>query len=183
MTQKTPADVSKLGSIVKSGVRAVRMRSSGASMQQLPNGTYLIRPDEALRPYPKVLTDRLRHWANATSQRICIAKRGPHDQWRCLTYEQVWKSVRSIAQGLLDRGLSAERPVAILSENDLEHFLLTYAGQHVGIPVAPISPPYSLVSKDFGKLRHTLETITPGMIFVADGMRYAPAIEAVVGEH
>jgi feruloyl-CoA synthase len=159
------------------------MRSSGASMQHLSNGTYLIRPDEALRPYPKVLTDGVRHWANTTPQRICIAKRGPDDQWRCLTYEQVWKSIRSIAQGLLDRGLSVERPVAILSENDLEHFLLTYAGQHVGIPVAPISPPYSLVSKDFGKLRQTLETITPGMIFVADGMRYAPAIEAVVGEH
>jgi len=165
------------------GVRKVRMRTSGASMRPLPGGSFLIRPEEALRPYPKVLTDRLQRWAEATPERICIAKRGADDQWRSLTYEQVWNSVRSIGQALLDRGLSIERPVAILSENDLEHFLLTLAGQHVGVPTAPISPPYSLVSRDFGKLRHTLKTLTPGMIFVSDGRRYAPAIESVAGEH
>ena len=167
----------------KSGVRVVRMRTSGASLAPLPGGGFLIRPDETLRPYPKVLTERLGHWAQRTPQKICIAKRGGDDRWRSLTYEQVWESMRSIGQALLDRGLSVERPVAILSENDLEHFLLTMAGQHVGIPTAPISPPYSLVSKDFGKLRHTLETITPGLVFVSDGERYAPAIETVVDEH
>jgi len=165
------------------GVRAVRMRTSGASMRPLAGGGFLICSDEALRPYPNVLTDRLVHWAAAASERICIAKRGTDDQWRSLTYEQVWSSVRSIGQALLDRGLSVERPVAILSENDLEHFLLTLAGQHVGIPTASISPPYSLVSKDFGKLRHTLAILTPGLIFVSDGTRYAPAIETVVDEH
>ena len=158
MTQRTHIDAS---SSPTSGVRAVRMRTSGATMRRLPSGEHLITPDETLRPYPKVLTDRLQHWAKTAPQRICIAKRGADDLWRCLTYEQVWNSIRSIGQALLDRGLSVERPVAILSENDLEHFLLTYAGQHVGVPVAPISPPYSLVSKDFGKLRHALKTITP----------------------
>jgi feruloyl-CoA synthase len=156
------------------------MRTSGATMQRLAGGTILIKPDEALRPYPKVLTDRLAHWAKLFPERICIAKRGADDRWRKLTYAQVYDSVRSIGQALLDRGLSAERPVAILSENDLEHFLLALAGQHTGIPTAPISPPYSLVSKDFGKLGHTLNILTPGMVFVSDGMRYAPAIESVV---
>ncbi|HUJ81224.1 MAG TPA: AMP-binding protein, partial [Candidatus Acidoferrales bacterium] len=159
------------------------MRTSGASMRPLPAGGYLIKPDEALQAYPKVLTDRLMHWAQVSPNKVCIAKRGADDQWRTLTYAQVWDSVRSIGQALLDRGLSVERPVAILSENDLEHFLLTLAGQHVGIPTAPISPPYSLVSKDFGKLRHTLKIVTPGLVFVADGTRYAPAIETVVEEH
>ena len=165
------------------GVRKVRMRTSGASMQPLPGGGFLIKPDEALRPCPKVLTDRIEHWAEACPQKICIAKRGPDDEWRSLTYGQVWESVRGIGQALLDRGLSAEQPVAILSENDLEHFLLTLAGQHVGVPTAPISPPYSLVSKDFGKLRHTLKTITPGLVFVSDGTRYAQAIETAVDAH
>ena len=166
-----------------SGVRKVRMRTSGASMRALPEGVLLITPDEALRSYPKVLTDRLMHWAEVSPQKVCIAKRGADDQWRCLTYSQVWESVRSIGQALLDRGLSVERPVALLSENDLEHFLLTLAGQHVGIPAAPISPPYSLVSRDFGKLRHTLKMITPGLVFISDGTRYASAIETTVGEH
>jgi len=180
MTQKSHIET---GFSSNTGVRKVRMRTSGASIEPLPGGGFLIRPEEALRPYPKVLTDRLIAWANAAPERICIAKRGADDQWRSLTYEQVWNSVRSIAQALLDRGLSVERPVAILSENDLEHFLLTLAGEHVGVPTAPISPPYSLVSRDFGKLRHTLKTLTPGMIFVSDGTRYASAIESAADEH
>jgi len=180
MTQKSHIET---GFSSNTGVRKVRMRTSGASIEPLPGGGFLIRPEEALRPYPKVLTDRLIAWANAAPERICIAKRGADDQWRSLTYEQVWNSVRSIAQALLDRGLSVERPVAILSENDLEHFLLTLAGEHVGVPTAPISPPYSLVSRDFGKLRHTLKTLTPGVIFVSDGTRYASAIESAADEH
>jgi feruloyl-CoA synthase len=165
------------------GVRQVRMRTSGASITPLPGGAMLVKPDEALRPYPKVLTDRLDHWAKVAPQRVCIAKRGPDGEWRELTYLQVARSVQSIGQALLDRGLSVERPVAILSENDLEHFLLMLAGQHVGIPTASLSPAYSLVSKDFGKLRHTLKILTPGLVFASDGVRYAPAIEAAVGDH
>lgn len=167
----------------ESGVRRVRMRTSGASLERLPGGVLLVKPDEQLRPYPRVLTDRLAHWAKVTPAKVCIAKRGPDGEWRRLTYAQALRSVESIGQALLDRGLSADRPVAILSENDLEHFLLTLAGQHVGIPTAPLSPAYSLVSKDFSKLRHTFKILTPGLVFASDGIRYAPAIEAVVGEH
>ena len=162
------------------GVRRVRMRTSGATLHRREGGVSLIEPDEALRPYPKVLTDRIAHWAHASPEKICIAKRGADQQWRTLTYAQVHDSVRRIGQALLDRGLSAERPVAILSDNDLEHFLLTYAGQHVGIPTAPLSPAYSLVSKDFGKLRHCLDILTPGLVFVSHGGHYGRAIEAVV---
>src|SRR6202167_2523427 len=169
--------------IAEAGVRQVRMRTSGASLERLPGGVLLVRPDETLRPYPKVLTDRLIHWAKVTPEKACIAKRGPDGEWRRLTYSQVLRSVESIGQALLDRGLSADRPVAILSENDLEHFLLTLAGQHVGTPTGPLSPAYSLVSKDFGKLRHTLKILTPGLVFASDGIRSAPAIEYTIGEH
>ena len=189
------------------GVRRVRMRTSGATLERLPavagrpGGVMLIRPEEALQPYPKVLTDRLAHWAKVSPDKTCIARRlpgasglpvvagaspggeGNADAWRRLTYAQAWESVLSIGQALLDRGLSAERPVAILSENDLEHYLLTLACQHVGIPAAPISPSYSLVSRDFGKLRHCMRILTPGLVFASDGARYAQAIEAAVSEH
>ena len=163
------------------GVRQVRMRSSGASLERRADGTLLIKPDEELKAYPKVLTDRVAHWASAAPDRVCIAKRDARGEWRELTYREVFESVMSIGQALLDRKLSIDRPVAILSENDLEHFLLTMAGQHVGIPTAPVSPPYSLVSTDFGKLRHTLNILTPGMVFVSDGARYGRAIETVFG--
>ncbi len=167
----------------ESGVRRVRMRTSGATLEHLPGGAMLVKPEEALKSYPKVLTDRLAHWAQLTPEKTCIAQRGNDGEWRRLTYAQAMQSIESIGQALLDRGLSAERPLAILSENDLEQFLLTMAGQHVGIPTAPISPAYSLVSKDFGKLKHTFKIITPGLVFASDGIRYAPAIEAVVGDH
>ncbi len=160
--------------------RPVRLRTSGVTMQTLADGTILVRPDEALRPYPKALTDRVIHWASAAPERCCIAKRGPSGEWRRLTYSRVMESVRNLGQALLDRRLSVDRPVAILSENDLEHFLLMLAGQHVGIPTAHISPVYSLVSKDFAKLRHALNLLTPGLVFVSDGKRYSRAIEAAV---
>src|ERR1700691_5124352 len=132
-------------STAEAGVRQVRMRTSGASLERLPGGVLLVKPDEALRAYPKALPGRLIHWAKLTPEKTCIAKRGPDGEWRRLTYAQVMRSVESIGQALLDRGLSADRPVAILSENDLEHFLLTLAGNDERVPAAPLSPAYSLV--------------------------------------
>src|SRR5580700_325272 len=165
-----------------SRARHVRLRTSGASVERCPDGSLLVRPDEPLGAYPKVLTDRVAQWAEIAGERICAAKRDKHGRWRTLTYSQVYAAVRSIAQALLDRGLSAERPVAILSENDIEHLLLMVAGQHAGIPTAHLSPVYSLVSKDLAQLRHCLGLLTPGMVFVSDGEKYQRAIEVAVGD-
>jgi feruloyl-CoA synthase len=161
-------------------VRPVRLRTSGATLERLADGTLLVRPEESLGPYPKVLTDCLTHWARVSPQKICVAQRQKNGEWRKLTYAQVENAVRRIGQALLDRQLSTERPLTILSENDIEHFLLMLAGQHVGIPTAHLSPVYSLVSRDFGKLRHTLNLLTPGLVFVSDGGRYKSAVETVV---
>ena len=163
-------------------VRAVRMRTSGASVEYLPGGVVRVRSDEALGPYPKVLTDRLAQWAAFAPERVCFAKRGADGRWVRLTYGQVLAAVRSIGQALLDRELSVERPIMVLSENDLEHALLMLAGQHVGIPTTSVSPVYSLVSSDFARLRHAVNLLTPGLVFVSDLGRYRRAIDAVVGE-
>jgi feruloyl-CoA synthase len=161
-------------------VRPVRMRTSGAKLECRADGTLLVRPEEQLGSYPRVLTDRLVHWAQIAPDRICVAKRQADGEWRRLTYAQVHAAVRSVGQALLDRQLSTERPIAILSENDIEHFLLMLAGQHVGVPTAHISPVYSLISRDFGKLRHALGLLTPGLVFVSDGERYHRAIETAL---
>src|SRR5271170_1933011 len=161
-------------------VRPVRLRASGATLHHLADGAMLVRADEPLGPYPQVLTDRLTHWAKISPHKICVAKREANGDWHELTYAQVLQAVNAIGQALLDRGLSEARPVAILSENDLDHFLLMLAGQHVGIPTAHISPVYSLLSRDFGKLRHTLGLLTPGLVFVSHGERYARALKKTV---
>ncbi len=164
----------------KSPVRAVRLRTSGATMEKRADGSFVIRPEEPLEKYPRVLTERLIDWASEAPERVLAAKRGRDGHWRYLTYAAALRKVRSLGQALLDRGLSADRPVAILSENDIEHLLLMFAGQHVGVPTASIAPPYSLISKDFAKLKHVMKTLEPGLIFVADGERYRRALDAVI---
>ncbi len=163
----------------RSGVRQVRLRTSGAKLEHRPDGTLIVKPDEQLGAYPRVLTDRVAHWASKFPDRVCIAKRDTSAEWRRLTYAEVWQAIRNVGEALLAFGLSADRPVMILSENDLEQFILTLAAQHVGIPVAPISPPYSLVSKDLSRLRHISKLLTPGLIFAADGNRYERALAAI----
>ncbi len=149
-------------------------------MQRRPDGAFIIRPDEPLEEYPRVLTERLVYWASVAPDRPLAAKRHANVGWRYLTYAEAVRKVRSLGQALLDRGLSAHRPVAILSENDLEHLLLMLAGQHVGIPTASIAPPYSLISKDFAKLRHVMKILDPGLIFVSRGDQYRRALDAAV---
>src|SRR5205085_3451973 len=83
---------------------------------------------------------------------------------------------------LLERGLNSERPVAILSDNGIDHSLLALGAMHVGIPAAPISPAYSLMSHDYGKLKHIFELLKPGLVFAADASKYAPALAAVGAE-
>ena len=104
----------------------------------------------------------------------------PAGGWRKLTYAETLEQVRRIGAALLQRELSPERPIAILSGNDIEHALVGLAAMYVGVPYAPISPAYSLISQDFGKLRSIIELLTPGLVFTADGEPYRRAIEAVV---
>jgi acyl-CoA synthetase (AMP-forming)/AMP-acid ligase II len=102
--------------------------------------------------------------------------------WRKLTYAEGFDRVRALGQALLERGVSVERPLAILSDNDIEHALLAAAALHVGVPFAAISPAYSLVAKDFFRLRHVIDILTPGLVFAADGTRFSDAIRAAIPE-
>jgi feruloyl-CoA synthase len=161
-------------------LREVRLGPFDLVVEHRSDGTIRARSPHPLGAYPARLTERLEHWAARAPERTFLAKRGPAGAWRRLTYAETLDGVRRIGQALLERGLSAERPLAILSGNDLEHALLALAVQHVGVPYAPISPAYSLVSQDFGKLREIVDLITPGLVFAASGSAYGAAIEAAV---
>jgi feruloyl-CoA synthase len=151
-------------------------------MECRPDGAFIIRPDEPLQSYPRVLTERLIHWARVAPDRALAAKRYAGGPWRFLTYADALKKVRSLGQAFLDRGLSADRPIAILSDNDLEHLLLMFAGQHVGVPTSSIATAYSLVSTDFAKLKHVMKILRPGLVFVSNGQTYRRALDAAVDE-
>jgi len=147
------------------------------------DGTLLAHNPDPLRPYPTHLTERLVHWAQRAPDRPFLARREASGAWCAITFGDMLERARRLGQALLDRGLSAERPLVILSENDLEHGALATAAQYAGIPYAPISPAYSLISRDFGKLKHIVKLLTPGLVYVADGERYAAAVAAAVPAH
>jgi feruloyl-CoA synthase len=144
------------------------------------DGSLLLRSPEALASHPDKLTERFIRWARETPDRTFIAQRTAAGAWRAFSYAGALERFRAIGQALLDRKLSPERPLVILSDNDLEHALLALAAMHVGVPYAPVSSAYSLVSSDHARLRYVIELLTPGLVFAADGERYAAAIRAAV---
>jgi feruloyl-CoA synthase len=150
-----------------------------AEVERRDGGVVLLRSTEPLQPYPLRLTDRLEHWAREAPGRTFAARRGGDGRWIRISYAQMLERTRAVGQALAARPLSVDRPVAILSDNDLEHLTLYLGAMWAGVPVVPVSPAYSLVSQDFGKLRHVLATTTPGLVFAADA-RYAKAIAATV---
>jgi feruloyl-CoA synthase len=162
-----------------SGYRDARVAAClDAEYRRGADGIERLRSTVALGPYPDRLTDRLEHWARLAPDRTLVARRERVGDWRRIGYAQMLERARAIGQALVERGLGPERPVAILSGNDLEHLSLALGAMWAGVPYAPVSPAYSLLSQDHGKLRHVLNSITPGLLF-ASGSEYAKAIRAV----
>ena len=162
------------------GIRPVRLGPQDVIAEHRADGSILLRSPQPLGPYPDKLTERLEFWAAETPTQVFLAQRGGNGAWRTISYEQALEYARRIGESLLARNLSAERPIAILSGNDIEHALLALGALYVGIPHAPISPAYSLMSGDFGKLRSIMDLLTPGLVFAGDGQMFARAIDATV---
>ncbi len=160
--------------------RPVRLGPRDVEIERRPDGSIRLKSPHALAPFPAKLTERLEYWAATAPARTFLAQRRTNGDWRCVTYGETFEQVRRIGEALLARDLSAERPIVILSGNDIEHALIGLAASYVGIPHAPISPAYSLLSSDFNKLRSIIELLTPGLFFVADGNPFRRAIESVV---
>ncbi|MEO5695770.1 MAG: feruloyl-CoA synthase [Burkholderiaceae bacterium] len=150
-----------------------------ATLTRRDDATLLIQAVEPLGPYPDRLTDMLEQWAGRAGDRVFVAKRRDGGDWENITYAQMLDRAQRIGQALATRGLSAERPIAILCDNDLEHLSMAFGAMWAGVPFAPISPAYALMSQDHGKLRHILGKLTPGLVF-ASGSAYAKAITATV---
>jgi feruloyl-CoA synthase len=161
-------------------LRPVKLAAAEVEVERRADGAILMRSPQPLPAHAQKLTERLIYWANAAPERVFLAQRNAAGGWRTLSYAATLKAVRAIAAALLTRNLSSERPVAILSGNDIEHALLGLAAMHVGIPYAPISVPYSLLSTDFGKLKTIIGILTPGLVFAANGTAFARAIAAAV---
>ncbi len=160
--------------------RPIELGPYDGTVEKRPDGCTLVRSTEPLRPYPRRYTEPLLRWAQERPDTSFIAKRGADGRWVHLSFGEALQKARRLGQALLDAGVSAERPLMILSENDIEHALLSLAASHVGVPHVPLSPAYSLLSTDFERARHAVALLTPGLVFASDASRYGRAIEAAV---
>jgi feruloyl-CoA synthase len=157
---------------------ALAFAPAAVEVDRRADGTVVLRSPQRLGEYARSVGTWLDAWAARAPERVFLAERQGAG-WRSVTYAAARTAVRAIAAGLLSRGLSAERPVAILSDNGVDHALLALGAMHVGIPAAPISPAYSLMSKDFAKLRTIFALLEPGMVYAVDGGPFATALDAV----
>ena len=160
--------------------RPIAFGSCTLQVTKNAKGHTYVQATETPKEYPLRLTDRLIHWAQTAPDRTFMARRDEHGDWRKVSYAQALETARHIGQTLLDRKLSVDRPVLILSDNDLEHGLLALGCQYVGIPYAPLSPAYSLLSQDFAKLQHAVNTLTPGLVFSSSSEAFAKAIDTTL---
>ena len=147
--------------------------------EDLPGGAFILRSPMTLEPYAATLCEHLEGWAEKAPDRPFLAQRDGSGGWRKVAYAEAHQLARSIAQALLDRNIPAERPIMIVADNGIDHALLMFGGLYAGIPVSPISPPYALMSSDYGKLKHVLDVLDPSIIYVPDGERFAKALGAL----
>ena len=160
-------------------VRSARILAPDTIVERDDRGRLRARSPHPLGTYPGRFTDRLVHWAERAPDRTFLAVRDAAGAWRRLTYQAALDSTRRIAQALLDRRLSTDRPVVILSGNSLEHAVLALAAMHAGIPYAPVAPAYSLLSQDYRTLAAVCAAMQPGLVFADDGPRFATALASL----
>lgn len=164
--------------MTETALRDVKLWSPIVASKTQPDGSTLIWREDPLGPYPEKITERLIHWATHTPNQPWIAQRTKMSEWRRVTYADALNTIRHLGQSILNHDLSVERPLVILSSNDIEHALIAMAAQFVGVPSAAISPAYSLISTDYAKLKDIASQVTPGLVFVSDCAPFQKAINA-----
>jgi len=175
---------------------ALNFAPAAVDIETLGNGTRILRSPQVLDPYPGSVIQPLRRWADREPSRIFLAERSRDRDWRKLSYQETLASITAISQAFLDRGLLNENhrftsTVAILSDNGIDNALIQLAAMQIGVPVVPVSPAYSLMSKDHARLKYILDIVSPGLVYAEDGQRFEGALavaaekgcEVVVGNH
>jgi feruloyl-CoA synthase len=163
-------------------LRPISFNDPEITVDRRADGTIYLQPHRLKIEYPDRLTDSLRYWAAVAPNRLFMAERDASGSWRKITYAELLSASRRIASALLARELSTERPVVILSGNSVDHALVAFGAMMGGVPFCPVSPAYSLISKDYGKLAYLMQLLTPGLVFVDDADQFAAALQANVAD-
>ncbi len=130
-----------------------------------------------LAPHPNRLGDLLRRAASIAPDRpFLLEPRGA--ELRQVTYAQALRASEGIASALLREGWAAA-PILVLSDNSVDHALLALGCFLAGAPIAPISPAYSLRSRDYERLRFIAKKLGPKLIFCEEPERYEAALSSI----
>jgi feruloyl-CoA synthase len=179
MSAAAPHSVPPAAAPAQAPLSPISFGRTKVAIERRDDGSIYLRPKAALGDYPRRLTDRLHYWAEHAPDRVYMAERSGQG-WREVTYAELLRASRAIASALIARGLSAERPLVILSGNSIDHALMAFGAYYAGVPFCPVSPPYSLVSKDYSKLAYIIGLLTPGLVYADDGSQFSHAIAANV---
>ncbi len=147
------------------------------------DGSILLRSAIQAAPPARCVGDWLEDAAARWPRRVFMAERDTNGGWRRLGYGDFLRRARQIGDWLLGTGAGPGRPVAVLSENSLDHALIGFGAMHAGVPLASLSPAYSLLSQDNAKLKAMIALLDPAVILVSDPGPYGPALQALKGHH
>jgi feruloyl-CoA synthase len=166
--------------LTKPAFRKIEWLARDIAVERRPDGVIVLKSRIPLQAYEKHIPASLARWASEAPDRTWLAQRaGTERQWRKLSYGEAKRTVDALTQGLLNLGLEAGRPVAILSGNSIEHALMTQAAMQARFPAAPVSPAYSLMSQDHLKLKYLFDLIKPAVVMVQDGPTFEKALRAL----
>lgn len=155
-------------------------KAPDVSVERRPDGSIIVRSNHAPGEGPRSIGHLLAEKAAEHPYRPFIKQREPgHGPWRGVTYGEAKRAADGVAQWLAGQGLGAGDAVMALSANSLEHGLLMLGCYTAGVPLAPISPAYSLISTDHAKLKHCFATVRPKVIFAQNAEMFARAFETL----
>jgi len=164
----------------------VNFAARDLAVENRADGSIILQSNIPLGPYPQQLSDYLRQWANSDPERKFLVERDPAGAWRSISYGAAVAAANNISQALIDLGIGPienkpSHPVVTLGSNSIEMGLLSLGAMQIGVPFAPISPSYSLMSEDFGKLKYIIDLIDPALVYVPEAEPFRKALDKVMG--
>ncbi len=162
-------------SVARALVRAKNVQYHDVTCETQPDGSLVLTARAPLGPVVATTGDWLHRWAEEAPDRVFIAERSGAG-WREESYRAVLQQVRALAASLLERGLSAQTPILIMSGNGVDHALLALAAQYIGVPIVPVAEQYSLIPAAHPRLVHAIEMVQPALAYVVDEEQYSDAL-------
>jgi feruloyl-CoA synthase len=148
-------------------------------VERRADGSMVLRSGYPLEGVEPSVCAYLRRWAREAPDRSYLVERDAAGEWRPIRFGEMRAAADSVAQALLDRGLGPGRPVMLLSGNSIAHATLVYGAMTAGVTAVPVSPAYSLMSRDHAKLKAVFDLIRPAMVFVQNGRTFGAALRAL----